>query len=170
MRTMVMLAYIRPLYGVEREARDLELDGPGRLSLRREKSLPILADIESYLQSEQPNVLPESPEGQAIGYTLTNWEALTRYTSDGDLEIDNNAAERSLRGVAVGRRNWSFFGGDRGGRTAATLTSFMASCRRLDIDPIAYLRDIFARISAHPAQRLADLLPAAWKIDRAPPA
>jgi len=170
MRAMVMLAYIRLLYGVEREARDLKLDGPGRLSLRREKSLPILADIESYLQREQPNVLPKSPEGQAIGYTLANWEALTRYATDGDLEIDNNAAERSLRGVAVGRRNWSFFGSDRGGRTAAILTSFIASCKRLDIDPFAYLRDIFARISAHPAQRLADLLPAAWKIGRPPPA
>jgi transposase len=170
MRAMVMLAYIRLLYDVEREARDLKLDGPGRRALRREKSLPILADIQSYLEREQPKVLPKSPEGQAIAYALSNWEALKRYTTDGDLEIDNNGAERSLRGVAVGRKNWMFFGSDNGGHTAAILTSVVTTCKRLDIDPFAYLRDIFDRISAHPASRIHELLPDAWKAVRTPSA
>ena len=170
MRSTVMLAYIRLLYDVEREARDLQLDGAGRLALRQEKSLPILADIKSYLKREQPNVLPKSPEGQAIAYTLSNWDALERYCTDGDLEIDNNAAERSLRGVAIGRRNWAFFGSDRGGRTAAILMSIIATCKRLQIDPFLYLRDIFSRLSAHPVQRLHELLPDAWKASRPPPA
>lgn len=111
-------------------------------------------------------MLPKSPEGQAIAYALSNWEALTRYAEDGDLEIDNNGAERSLRGVAVGRKNWLFFGSDNGGRTAAVLTSLIATSKRLGIDPFAYLRDIFERISTHPRTRLADLLPDQWMATR----
>lgn len=163
MRSMVMLAYIRLLYDVEREARDRRLEGLRRLALRREKSVPVLAGIEAYLRREQPQVLPKSPIAEAIGYALGNWEALRRYTEDGDLEIDNNGAERSLRGVAVGRKNWLFFGSDQGGRTAAILTSLITTCKRLDIDPFAYLRDVFERISAHPASRLSELLPDLWK-------
>jgi len=151
------------LYDVEREARDMKLDGEGRLALRHAKSVPILDDIKTYLRREQPKVLPKSPEGQAIAYALSNWEALTRYAEDGDLEIDNNGAERSLRGVAVGRKNWLFFGSDNGGRTATVLSSFVTTCKRLGIDPFTYLRDIFERISTHPAGRLAELLPNQWR-------
>jgi len=83
--------------------------------VRRAKSKPILDDIRAYLEREQSQVLPKSPEGQAIAYTLSNWKALVRYCEDGDLEIDNNGAERSLRGIAVGRKNWMFFGSNNGG-------------------------------------------------------
>jgi transposase len=167
MRAMVMLAYIRLLYAVEREAKERRLDGPGRLALRHEKSLPLLDGIERYLRIEQPKVLPKSPIAEAIGYALNNWEALRRYTTDGDLEIDNNAAERALRGIAVGRKNWLFFGSDGGGQTAAVLTSFTASCKRLHIDPFAYLRDLFTRINDHPVNRLDELLPDRWQAARA---
>ena len=162
MRSTVMLAYIRLLYDIEREARDRHLDPDGRRALRQEKAQPILQDIRTYLEREHPQVLPKSPEGQAIAYTLSNWQALTRYCEDGDLEIDNNGAERSLRGVAVGRKNWMFYGSDQGGRTAAVLTSLIATCKRLHIDPFAYLRDIFERISSHPKKRLGELLPDEW--------
>ena len=167
MRSMIMLAYVRLLYDVEKEARDLALDGPGRLALRQEKSVPILQDIEVYLRREELDVLPKSPVGQAIAYTLSNWEALVRYAQDGDLEIDNNGAERSLRGIAVGRNNWMFFGSENGGRTAAILTSFTTTCKRHGLDPFVYLRDIFERISAHKESKLADLLPDNWKEARA---
>jgi transposase len=153
MRSTVMLAYIRLLYDVEREARDMKLDGEGRLALRQAKSVPILDDIKAYLEREQPKVLPKSPEGQAIAYALSNWKALVQYSKDGAFEIDNNGAERSLRGVAVGRKNRLFFGSDDGGRTAAILTSFITTCKR---------RDIFDRISTHPQSRLAELLPDQW--------
>ena len=126
-----------------------------------------LADIEAYLRREQAEVFPKSPEGQAISYALSNWKALNRYSQDGDLEIDNNGAERSLRGIAVARNNWMFFGSDNGGRTAAILTSFTTTCKRLAIDPSVYLRDIFERISAHKHSGLADLLPDKWKEARA---
>jgi transposase len=166
MRSMVMLAYVRLLYDVEREAIARELKGEARRLLRQEKSVPLLDGIERYLLAEQPKVLPKSPIGDTIGYALGNWTALKRYTEDGDLEIDNNGAERSLRGIAVGRKNWLWYGSDRGGQTAAILTSFAATCKRLHIDPFAYLRDIFERISAHPANRLAELLPDRWKAGR----
>lgn len=166
MRSVVMLAYFHLLYDVEREAREKQLDAAGRLALRQARSQPLLDDIQAYLERERPQVLPKSPIGQAMAYTLSNWEALVRYAKDGDLEIDNNGAERSLRGVAVGRRNWTFFGSDNGGRTAAVLSSLIATCKRHRIDPLAYLRDVFARISAHPQNRLEELLPDHWLATR----
>jgi transposase len=166
MRLTVMLAYIRLLYDVEREAREQQLKGEARRALRQEKSKLILDDIRTYLEREQPHVLPKSPEGKAVAYTLSNWKALTRYLDDGDLAIDNNGAERSLRGVAVGRKNWMFYGSDHGGRTAAVLSSLITTSKRLGLDPFAYLRDLFARISRHPQSRLAELLPDPWQATR----
>ena len=90
-------------------------------------------------------------------YTLKNWTALTRYYEDGSLEIDNNATERAIRGVAVGRNNWLFFGSDQGGTTAAVLRSFVASCQRVGVNPFTWLKDILSRIAAHPVTRLAEL-------------
>ncbi|MBI4025996.1 MAG: transposase, partial [Verrucomicrobia bacterium] len=160
---MILLAYIRLLYDVERQAREQNLAAEARRALRQAKSLPILADIHTYLENEQRKVLPKSPIAEAMAYTLNNWQALVRYCDDGALEIDNNGAERSLRGIAVGRKNWMFYGSDNGGRTAAIISSFVATCKRLAIDPFVYLRDVFGRISAHPAARLAELLPDQWK-------
>jgi transposase len=168
MRSMIMLAYIRLLYDVEGQAREQKLDAERRRALRQARSRPILVDIRAYLQNEQPQVLPKSPAAQAIAYTLSNWEALERYCDDGALEIDNNGAERSLRGIAIGRKNWMFYGSDNGGHTAAVLGSLVATCKRLAIDPFAYLRDVFARISAHPAARLEELLPDQWQKTQAP--
>ena len=125
-------------------------------------------DIKAYLEREQPQVLPKSPEGQAVAYALSNWKALARYCEDGDLEIDNNGTERSLRGIAVGRKNWMFLGSDNGGHTAVVLTSFSTTCKRLGIEPFAYLRNIFAHISAHPQNRLTELLPDHWRTARRP--
>ena len=163
MRSTVILAYIRLLYDVEREARKLGLTGEARKALRQAKSVPVLEDIKAYLEREQPAVLPKSPEGTAISYTLSNWDALVRFCNESDLEIDNTGAERSLRGIAVGRRNWTFLGSDNGGRTAAILTSITATCKRLCIDPFEYLRDVFQRISTHPQSDIDDLLPDNWK-------
>ena len=167
-RTTVRLAYVRLRYDVAREARGQKLRGEVRRVLRQAQAKPSLDDIRAYLEREQPQVLPKSPEGQAIAYTLSNWKALTRYAEDGDLEIDNNGAERSLRGIAVGRRNWMFYGSDHGGRTAAVLTSLIATCKRLGGDPFAYLRDLFGRIAAHANARIAELLPDQWKTARRP--
>jgi hypothetical protein len=163
MRSTVMLAYVRLLYDVEREARDRNLGPEARLALRQAKSKPILDDIRTYLEREQPHVLPKSAEGEAIAYTLSNWKALIRHCEDGDLEIDNSGAERSLRGVAVGRKNCMFLGSDNGGHTAAMLSSLIATAKRLAIDPFTYLRDLSARISSYPQSRLGELLPDHWR-------
>jgi transposase len=154
------LALIRRLYDVERRARDLT---PGRRrSLRRRESAPVLRALGGWLRATRPRVLPKSPLGAAITYALNQWDALNVYATDGDLAIDNNAAERALRGVAVGRKNWLFWGSLTGGRTAAVLTSLVATCQRHRIDPWAYLADVLTRLPSHPSDRLAELLPDAW--------
>jgi transposase len=154
------LLLIAQLYRVEKQARSL---GWGdRLRLRQLQSQPILEKLRNYLLEIQVEVLPKSPEGRAVRYTLKNWTALTRYCEDGDLQIDNNATERAIRGVAVGRNNWVFFGSDEGGKTAAVLRSFVASCQRVGVDPFVWLKDILSRIADHPITRIAELLPHNW--------
>ncbi len=154
------LLLIAQLYRVEKQARSL---GSGeRLRLRQLQSQPILEKLRNYLLEIQGEVLPKSPEGRAVRYTLKNWTALTRYGEDGDLQIDNNSAERAIRGVAVGRNNWVFFGSDEGGKTAAVLRSFVASCERVGVDPFVWLKDTLSRIADHPITRIAELLPHNW--------
>ena len=102
----------------------------------------------------------KSPIGVAIGYALGNRAALSRYAEAGFLQIDNNASERALRAVAVGRKNYLFAGSDAGGRAAAVLYSVVGTCRRLGLDPFAYLRDAFARLPGIAADRLDELLAA----------
>lgn len=154
------LLLIAQLYRVEKQARPLTAED--RLRLRQLQSQPILEKLRNYLLEIQPEILPKSPEGRAVRYTLKNWNALTRYCKDGDLAIDNNATERAIRGIAVGRNNWVFFGSDEGGKTAAVLRSFVASCQRVGVDPFAWLKDILSRIADHPITRLAELLPHNW--------
>ena len=124
--------------------------------------MPLLQTLGAWLEQERSKVLPKSPIGEAITYALNQWQALRRYTAAGFLEIDNNAAERSLRAVAVGRKNYLFFGSDVGGATAAVLYSFVQSCKRLGIEPWRYLRDVLERLPTCPAERLSELLPDRW--------
>jgi transposase len=154
------LALIRRLYEVEDKAKDL--DAASRLAMRQGQSVPVLNDLHAWLLKQQTRCLPKSPLGGAIGYALNQWAALCRYASDGDLEIDNNATERAIRGVAIGRNNWTFFGSDNGGNTAAVLRSFVASCQRNKVDPFSWLKDVLSRIADHPITRLAELLPHNW--------
>ena len=172
------LAYIRLLYDVEDQAKALvagEEDPKARrqkliverLRLRQELSVPRLVQYKAWLESRQAAhggpVLPKSPMGLAIAYTLNQWDALCVYTTDGELEIDNNISERGLRRIATGRNNWTFLGSDNGGRTAAVLFSFVATCERHKVNPFEYLRDVLTRIAAHPMSRLAELLPDRWQ-------
>jgi transposase len=160
-----VLWLIAQLYRVEKDARPLTAED--RLGMRQRESKPILEKLHNYLLEIEPEVLPKSPEGRAVRYTLKNWAALTRYCEDGDLSIDNNATERAIRSVAVGRNNWVFFGSDEGGKTAAVLRSFLASCQRVGVDPFVWLKDVLSRIADHPITRLAELLPHNWAPARA---
>ena len=154
------LLLIAQLYRVEKQAR--RLAPADRLEMRKLEARPILDKLHQYLLDIQLEILPKSPEGRAVRYALKNWTALTRYADDGHLEIDNNRTEQSIRGIAVGRGNWLFFGSDVGGRTAAVLRSFVASCQRNGIDPFAWFKDVLTRIPSHPVNRIAALLPHNW--------
>jgi hypothetical protein len=162
-----VLAWIRQLYDVEKDAK--KLDAERRRALRQEKSKPLFEGAENtkgfkdWLDEQQPNVLPKSPIGEAVNYALNNWTALTRYLDDGILDIDNNAAEQALRGIAIGRKNWLFLGSNRGGRAAAVHYTLIQSAKRHGIDPFAYLRDILLRITTDPPAALRELFPARWK-------
>ncbi|HEX9782893.1 MAG TPA: IS66 family transposase [Opitutaceae bacterium] len=176
------LAYIRLLYDVEVRAkasvkregidpvsqrhRRREAFTSARYRLRQESAVPRLARFKAWLESQQADrggpVLPKSPMGQAIQYALNQWEALCVYTTDGRLAIDNNASENALRRVAIGRKNWLFAGSDKGGRTAATLFSLIATCQRHQVEPFSYLRDVLTRIAATPISRLDPFLPDRW--------
>jgi transposase len=157
-----VLAMIAHLYGVEKEARHNGLRGEDLRLAREHGARPMLNQLHAYLLTIQNQVVPKSQSGQAIAYALKNWTALTRYCTDGDLAIDNNGTERSLRGFAIGRNNWTFFGSDTGGKTAAVLRSFITSCELLKIDPFAWFRDVLSRIADHPVKRLEELLPHRW--------
>jgi transposase len=165
MRTVLLL--IAQLYGVERLAQRQSLTGEGLQLLRTQASRPILTQLEGYLREIQVQLLPKSDAGRAVNYLLKNWAALTRYCDDPDLSIDNNRTERSIRGWAVGRANWTFFGSDRGGRTAAVLRSFIASCELVKLDPFVWFHDVLARIPDHPVNQLDQLLPHHWAAARA---
>jgi hypothetical protein len=157
------LAYIARLYDVEREAKNLASEE--RLRLRRERSLPLLTEFHAWLTKLRGEVLPKSPVGQALGYAMPRWDGLVRYCEDPALSIDNNLSERTIRPCAIGRKNWMFLGNDDGGRTAAVLFSFTATCKKLSVEPWAYLRDVIERTaqSRDPsAGELAELLPDAW--------
>ena len=158
-----MLAMIGELFAVERDAADL--DDAGRLKQRQARSVPVLARIKAWLDAEQQLVLPRSPMADAMGYVLNQWDALCVYTTQGFLAIDNNAAERALKRVAIGRRNWLFAGNDRAGRTAATLYTLIASAERHGLDPQRYLTSVLAKIAATPVSDLEQFLPDRWKAD-----
>jgi hypothetical protein len=108
-------------------------------------------------------VFPRSPVAAAVGYALNQWEALKQFLKNGRLEIDNNAAERALRGIAVGRSNWLFAGSAEGGRRAAILYSIVETYRRQRIDPYRYIRDVLGKLTTWPQARIGDLTPQGWK-------
>ena len=157
------LHLIARLYAVEERARTLSLSAEQRLALRQRVSARLVGKLHQYLLELQPEVLPKSPSGAAVRYALNQWEALTRFLEDGELEIDNGATERANRDIALGRGNWTFFGSDGGGKTAAVLRSFIASCKRCGVEPFAWFRDVLSRIPAHSITRLSELLPHNWQ-------
>ena len=137
-----------------------------RLAVRREnrgRSSPI---SKSGCASSAPCSPPSNDTAKAINYLLNRWAAFTRFLDDGRVCLTNNAAERALRGVAVGRRNWTFAGSDAGGHRAAAVYTLIETCKMNDVDPQAWLADVLARLPDHPANKVADLLPWNWKANQ----
>jgi len=155
------LERIGELYAVERAAKQRKLDDEARRVLRREHSRPIADEIFAWMAATQATVLPKSPMGEALNYALKLETALRRYLDNGRLSIDNNAAERALRAVAVGRKNWLFFQTEGGGDTAVVLLSLVMTAKGIGIDPRTYLRDVMLRI-AHETD-VAKLTPHGWR-------
>jgi transposase len=162
------LKWIGQLYGIERGLPPPEKPEQiaQRKATRLAHSVPLLNSLKAWLEAESKNALPKSPLGVAIGYVLTRWEAFVRYTEDGRLSADNNLSERTLRAIALGRRNWKFVGSAASGANAAIHFTVVGSCRHLGIDPLAYLRDVLPKLhelGAEPKdEQLAELLPDAW--------
>jgi len=155
------IEYIKDLYDIERDAK--ELSDEDRCAMRRERSRPLLDSIKTWLDELEPDVLPQSPLGKAIGYAVNNWDALSRYVDDGRLSIDNGAAERAIRPLVIGRKNYMFMGSARGGHAAAVLYSLVQSAKRHGVDPFAYIQDLLVRIDTHPHKQIEQLFPDNWK-------
>jgi transposase len=131
--------------------------------VRQERSLPLIVELEAWLREQRARLSRSNDTAKAINYSLNRSDAFTRFLEDGRLCMSNNAAERELRAVAVGRRNWTFAGSDEGGRRAAAIYTLIATAKLSDIDPQAWLADVLARINDHAIQRLGELLPWNWR-------
>ena len=151
---------IARLYAIEREARGQPPDK--RVDLRRTQAAPLIDDLETWLQDQLARISGKTPLAQAIRYALSRLKRLRPYLENGFLEVDNNAAERAIRGLAVGRKNWLFAGSEDGGKAAAIAYTLIETCKLNGIDPFAYLRDTLTRIADHPINRIDQLLPWQW--------
>ena len=138
-----------------------------RRALRQEQAAPLLRELMRLARVLGPDVLPKSPLGEALTYLRNQMRYVAQYIRDGRLEIDNNGAERQLRGVAVGRKNWLFAGSMKGLHRAALLYSLVQSAKLAGVEPWAYLKDVLDRLPHHPHTRIGELLPQQWAEARA---
>jgi transposase len=152
---------IDALFDIEREINGLSADE--RLTVRAERSAPLVAELEGWMREERARLSRHAPVAKAMDYMLKRWPGFTRFLEDGRICLTNNAAERALRGIALGRKSWLFAGSDRGGERAALMYTLIVTAKMNDVDPQAWLADVLARIAEHPARRLDQLLPWNWK-------
>jgi len=158
--TTEALHRIGALYAIEEQVRGKPPDI--RRSARQEQARPILDEFRRWMEKMRQLLSRKSDTAGAIAYALSHWRALTRYVDDGLLEIDNSAAERALRAVAIGRKNYLFFGADSGGVRAASFYTLIGTAKLNGLDPSFYLRTVLARIADHPINRIGELLP--WNV------
>ena len=158
--TTEALARIGALYGIEDEIRGKPEDI--RLNIRQSRARPLLEDLHKWMEKSLRSLSAKSETAGAIRYALSRWRALTRYTEDGLLEIDNSAAERALRAVALGRKNFLFAGSDCGGERAAAMYTLIGSAKLNGLDPELYLRCVLEQIADYPVRQIQDLLP--WNL------
>jgi transposase len=152
---------IDAILAIEREINGLAPEA--RTAARAERSRPLVDSLESWLREQRGKLSSKADLAKAIGYMLSRWQSFTRFLQDGRVCLTNNAAERAIRPLAVGRRNWTFAGSDAGGRRAAAMYTLIETCKLNDIDPRAWLADVLARLPEHPASRIDALLPWNWK-------
>ena len=152
------------LFDIEREINGLS--AAGRLAVRQERGTPLVAALEAWMRAERAKLSRHNAVAKAIDYMLTRWQAFTRFLDDGRICLSNNAAERALRGLALGRKSWLFAGSERGAERAALMYTLIHTAKLNDVDPQAWLADVLARIADHPVHRLDELLPWNWAVER----
>ena len=158
-----ILRLIDSLYSVEHFCTDQKLSPEERYKVRQEQSKPILKAIKKLVDENKEKILPKSPLGKAMAYTLNHWDSLNTYLLDGRLEIDNNRSERALRGPVLGRKNYLFFGSEEGAEAAEILYSLADTAKQNNVNFREYLTDVLERISTHPNTRISELLPYNWQ-------
>ena len=151
---------IDALFAIERDINGLAPEE--RLAARAERTRPLVDDLSTWLHHKRVGLSAKSDTAKAIDYLLKRWPAFTLFLTDGRVDLSNNAAERAIRGIAVGRRNWTFAGSDAGGRRAAALYTLIETAKLNGVDPRAWLADVLARLPGHPAKRIGELLPWNW--------
>ena len=156
------LERIAELFAIEKAIRGQPPDR--RLAVRQERARPLLDELKRFLDTSLGRISSKSSLAQAIRYATSRWDALSRFITDGRLEMSNNAAERAIRPLALGRKNYLFAGADAGGERAAVLYTIIETAKLNGLDPEAYLADILARIADHPAKRIDELLPWRWTV------
>jgi hypothetical protein len=152
---------IDEIFAIERDINGLSPEE--RLAARQERSLPLVTHLEAWLREERAKLSRHADVANAMDYMLKRWSSFTRFLEDGRICLTNNAAERALRGIALGRKSWLFAGSDRGGARAATIYSLIVTVKMNDVDPQAWLADVLARIAEHPAKNIDQLLPWNWQ-------
>jgi hypothetical protein len=163
-----ILEEVRKLFAIEEIA--LTLSNEDRVQLRQKEAIPIIDRLNEQIQKRLVDgaILPKSKLREALGYYCNLLPYLKNYTQFAEGRLDNNVAERAIRPLAIGRKNWLFFGSEDGGKSAATLLSLVQTCRNLAINPREYLEDLFQRFLSHPMKHLEDLLPDRWLSARTP--
>lgn len=162
-RAEIALDFIQQIYKIEEKIRTEALDTTQTKQRRSEKTIPILTQFKTWLDTEHLQTLPKSPIGKAIAYTLNRWTKLNAFTTNGTLEIDNNRIENAIRPLALGRKNYLFTASDEGGKRAAMMYSFFATCKAHNVNPLEWLTDVLNRIPTHPINKIHQLLPHLWR-------
>jgi transposase len=158
-----VLAKMQILYALEQRMRDNENNWEERTKIRQKEALPVLTELNNWMLDELPQVLPKSPLGIALAYTLPRWEGLSAYAMHGQIEIDNNLAENAIRPIAIGRKNYLFAGSHQAAEMTAAMYSFMATCKRNNVNEFEWLQDVFERVQSIKHKDLYQLLPNNWK-------
>jgi transposase len=153
---------IDALFEIERSINGLSADQ--RKAVRQDQSAPLVASLQTWMREERARLSRHNDLAKAMDYILKRWGAFTRFLDDGRICLSNNAAERALRGIALGRKSWLFAGSDRGGERASVMYSLIVTAKMNDVDPQAWLADVLARIADHPARELDELMPWNWKL------
>lgn len=151
---------IDALSGIERSINGFDADK--RKAARQDQSASFVADLHIWMREERAKLSRHNDVAKAMDYMLKRWDAFARFLDDGRVWLSNNAAERALRGIALGRKSWLFAGSDRGGERAAAMYSLIVTAKLNDVDPQAWLADVLARIADHPVQKLDELMPWNW--------